>query len=273
MMEYTLMNKDDIPAVKDFLDPTVYEGFPGSDDRYALVAYEQGVVKGVGVFDAKRIIEIVDIAVTEEYRGTLEKHILRELISVITELPYDGIFMDIYDSANQEDVAAALINEGFVEAEKKVLYRFLLDDLITDPLLQKVKGREGIRFLNEVDDKAKKVFSNMLIQKGLFEHFLSEDISDKLSIVYVRDGRIVGCVLINELDEFTFYVDYVYADEAISARVLPTLLAATTDALYDYYGDAEADGFILSTDDKTEGMILKVLPDADRVDCRRTFAC
>jgi hypothetical protein len=112
-----------------------------------------------------------------------------------------------------------------------------------------------------------------LIQNGLFENFLSEDISKELSTVWLRDGKIQGCVLINELDDRSFYVEYVYAEEGEGAFVLPALLSVAADSLYDRYTDVEADGFILSTDDKTNEMILKVLPGADRVDCCRTYAC
>lgn len=273
MMEFTLLTKDDIHIVKDFLDPTVYEGFFEGDCRYAIAASKDKTVKGIGVFDAKKIIEIVDIAVVKDCPPKLEMRILREMIQIISGLDYKGIIMNIYDLDHRKTIATALYDEGFVVAEKKVLYRFLLEDLTAAPLLQKATDRKGICFLSEVDEKAKKVFSNMLIQKGLFEHFLSEDISERLSTVYMRDGRISGCVLINSLDEYTFYVEYVYADEGVSSRVLPALLAAGTDALYEYYGGTEADGFILSTSDRTEKMILKVLPDADRVDCCKTFAC
>jgi hypothetical protein len=273
MKEYTFITRDDAPVIKNFLEPDIYEGFFTGDCRYAVCASEDADVCGVGVFDARKIIEIVDITVLPKYRGILEKRLLHELLQVIMELPYDGITMDVYDSADPGALAEALIGEGFVETDRATLYRFPLADLQEHPLLEKVTDREGIVPLAEIPEREKKSFSNMLIRNRYFENLLSEDISDTLSPVYVKDGRILGCVLLQILDEGTFYVDYVYTDKDAPPQVFAMLLGAATEMLTGYFADTEADGLVLSTSERTQELLLKLLPFADQVDRCRTFAC
>ena len=111
----------------------------------------------------------------------------------------------------------------------------------------------------------------MLIQKGLYSNFLSEDISDTLSTVYVQDSRIMGCVLVQIMDEESFYVEFVYVDERAKKYALPAMLRESADAVAAYYQETGADGFILATNNTAVEMVDKTLPNAYIVDINTTY--
>ena len=74
----------------------VYEEFLAKNCQYAICATKDDILCGVGVFDAKKHMEIVDITVLPEYRGILEEKLLNVILQIFYNLPCEDISMDIY---------------------------------------------------------------------------------------------------------------------------------------------------------------------------------
>ncbi len=272
MIKYSILSREEITDIKDFLDPEIYESFFTSSCRYALCAIEKDKVCGVLVFDGKKIVEVVDISVLEPYKGTLESQLMENMISMSNNIKASDIVIDVYDSAYPVSFQEKLLFEGFVEVNKSILYRFSLEDVMKNAMIKMAKGREGIIPLSEAQDTQKRAFSNFLIQNKLFDRFLSDDIDDELSMVCIDKSRIMGCVLVSVLTNQTFNIEYVYMDKEI-AGMLPSILSAVTDRLAWHFGEMGADGFVLSTNEKTDGLVHKVAKEAVMMECIRTYTC
>ncbi len=273
MIEYALLSRNEIDQVKSFIEPDVYDGFFQKDYRYALCAIEEKKLCGLMVFDATKVIDVLSVSVIEDDEESIQNGLLEGLIDVAVNLEAEAVSVDVYDATSSIEWQVKLLTEGFVEVEKRVLYRFSLDDLEESRIIKKAKDREGIVPLLMASERQRRAFSNVLIQKKLFDRFLSEDISEDLSMLYIKDGWIVGCVLVSIIGDHRFNIEYVYMDNGAGAGKVPAVLSATTDRLMDYYGEEGADGFILSTNDRTDDMIHKVLPDPAMMDCIRTYIC
>ena len=269
-MDYTVITKEQARLIRGFVADDIYEGF-AENNRFAVCATKENTLCGVGVFDAKTFMEIVDIVVLPQYTGKLEGKLLNIIMGAFAGLPCEAVKMDVYEGPETEALRKALVDNGFKESGKSVLYRFSMEDMYNNPRFGNVTVREGIHSLFEVSDGVKKVFSNMLIQKGLYSNFLSEDISDTLSTVYVQDGRIMGCVLVQIMDEESFYVEFVYVDERAKKHALPAMLRESADAVAAYYQETGADGFILATNKTAVEMVDKTLPNAYIVDINTTY--
>ena len=271
MIKYSILSREEIGDIKGFLDPEIYESFFMSSCRYALCAIDNNKLCGVLVFDGKKIIEVVDISVLEPYKGTLEYQLMEKMIYISDDINAEDIVIDVYDSAYPISFRENILNEGFKEVSKNILYRFSLEDIIDNAMIKRAKGRDGIVPLNEADDVQKRAFSNFLIQNKLFDRFLSDDIADELSVVYIDENRIMGCVLVSVLTDQTFNIEYVYIDKEVSVK-LPSMLSSVADRLAWHFGEMGADGYVLSTNEKTDDLIHKVALDAVMMDCVRTYA-
>ena len=269
-MDYTVITKEQADLIRGFVADDIYEGF-AENNRFAVCATRENVLCGVGVFDAKMFMEIVDIVVLPQYRGKLEGKLLNIIMGTFAGLPCEAVKMDVYEGPETEELKKALVDNGFKETGKSILYRFNMKDMYNNPRFGNVSDTEGIYSLFEVSDRAKKVFSNMLIQKGLYSNFLSEDISDTLSTVYLQDDRIMGCVLVQIMDEASFYVEFVYVDERAKKHALPAMLRESAGAVAAYYQETGADGFILATNETARDLVDKTLPNAYIVDVYTTY--
>ncbi len=270
-MEYTIITKEQANLIEGFIAEDLYEGF-ADHNRFAVCATKNDVLCGVGIFDANPVMEILDVITLPEYRGKLETKILNIILSAFGKLPCKAVKMDVYEEPENEELTRALLKTGFTETGRSILYRFPLEDLYDNPRFGAAASGEGIRSLFEVPDRAKKAFSNFLIQNSLYENFLAKDIDDTISTVYTaKDDRILGCVLVKIIDEGSFYVDFVYADPEAPKYALPAMLREGADALRAYYQDGDADGFILSTDARSDQLVTKTLANAYIVDVCTTY--
>ncbi len=272
MIKYSILSREEIGDIKGFLDPEIYESFFVSSCRYALCAIDNNKLCGVLVFDGEKIVEVIDISVLEPDKGTLEFQLMEKMIYISNDINAEGIVIDVYDSVYPISFRENILNEGFKEVSKSILYRFSLEDIVGSAMIKRAMGRDGIVPLNAADDTQKRAFSNFLIQNKLFDRFLSDDIADELSMVYIDENRIMGCVLVSVLTDRTFNIEYVYMDKAVSMK-LPSILSAVANELAWHFGDMGADGYVLSTNDKTDDLVHKVASDAVMLDCIRTYAC
>nr|MCR5055235.1 hypothetical protein [Lachnospiraceae bacterium] len=103
------------------------------------------------------------------------------------------------------------------------------------------------------------------------EGFLQDDIDPDISTVYVQDDKIMGCVLVQIIDEGAFYLEYVYVDEKAPKYALPAMMQESTERLIMYYDDTEPDGFVLATNPAALSLVRKTLPNADLVDRSITY--
>ena len=155
-----------------------------------------------------------------------------------------------------------LIQYGFLKEREAYLYRFPMSDLYDNERFGMVTDRRGVMGLSDASDRARKRFSNMLFEKGMFEGFLWNDIDQDISTVYVKDDEIMGCVLVRIIDESAFYLEYVYADEKAPKYALPAMMQESTERLIMYYGDEEPEGFVLATNPASHSLVRKTLQNA-----------
>ena len=269
-MEYSIITKEQADLIRGFVAEDIYEGF-AENNRFAVCATKEGVLCGVGIFDAKTLMEIEDIVVLPQYRGKLEIKLLNIILGAFGKLPCEAVKMDIYEDPETEVLKKALEDSGFKETGRSILYRFPITDLCNNPRFGSVSSKEGICSLFEVTNTAKKAFSNLLIRKGLYRNFLSGDISDTLSTVYLQEERIMGCVLVKIMDEASFYLEFVYVDPKAKKYALPAMLRESADAVAAYYQETGADGFILAINDIARQLVDKTLPNAYIVDVCTTY--
>ena len=272
-MDFTILSADEIHFLEGFLEEEVYQGFSRVNYRYAICASEEGVACGAIVFDARKVITVVDLCVLPSYRGKLEKDLLHELVTLHCGLECDGIMMDVYDSANGNELDDALLNEGFVVADQSTLYRFFLRDIWKNRTVSEVRSREGVIALGDATGQQKKDFSEYLIREGMYDKFLSSEISETLSKVYVNNGQIMGCVLVSLLDDESFCLEFVYIDtENAKIYALPAMLAEAAASLDACYPDVNAMGYTLVTNSQAERLMADLLPNAEIIDFCRRFA-
>ncbi len=272
-MDFTILTGDEIHFLEGFLDEEVYLGFSKIRCRYAICASEDGVIYGAIVFDARKTIIVADICVVPKYRGKLEKDLIHELVNLQCGLDCNGIVMDVFDSAYGNDLDHVLMNEGLVVADHSTLYRFFLKNIWKNRSISEVRSRVGIISLGETSDKQKRVFSDFLKRESLFDRLFDSEISNTLSKVYVKDGQILGCVLVSLLDEESFCLEFVYIDtENAQLYALPAMLAEAAASLEACYPDVDVVGYTLTTNDQADRLMTDLLPDAEIIDFCRRFA-
>ena len=99
-----------------------------------------------------------------------------------------------------------------------------------------------------------------------------------MSAVFVKDGRILGCVLVSrDENDGSISIDYANTNNCGNKMALMLLLKHAFDiyssSLYiDYDSYIPANGYILATNESVGTLIKKILPDAEVVDQINTYA-
>lgn len=262
-MKYTLLSADEIDSIKGFLSDDDYEGFVNNPFRQALCAVDDNRLCGVGIFDARKVAEILDIITVDDMRGKLEQKILQRILVICDALPCDAVTMDVYDEDGALLFDEILTEEGFRHVSATTIYRFELSDLDDNPVLSKASPGDDIITLDSATDQMKKVFSNELIKEGAYDHFMNEDHDPFMSVVSVKDGVITGCVLVDDLqDEYGFELAYLYSRKSAGPANIVNMLAGALDNVNDRYSLPEAVGYITAMGTVSDGLVKKVLPGA-----------
>ena len=116
-MDYTVITKEQARLIRGFVADDIYEGF-AENNRFAVCATKENVLCGVGVFDAKTFMEIVDIVVLPQYTGKLEGKLLNIIMGAFAGLPCEAVKMDVYEGPETEALRKALVDNGFKESGK-----------------------------------------------------------------------------------------------------------------------------------------------------------
>ena len=272
-MDYTLLTADEINVLEGFLNEEILEEFSTKKNRYAICALDKETVCGTIVFDTHKVISIVDMCVLPGKRGSIERELLREVIALSDSLDSNGIEMEIYASANEDASEQALINAGFVKTGHSTLYRFYLISVWKSPLMSRVRHRDGVVSLFKATRKQRGDFHKYLVREGLYDRFLSDEISDIYSKIYIQDDVIMGCVLVSILNDQSFCLEFVYIDsENAKIYAMAALIAETVESLEAYYGDVDPVGYTLVTNAKAYKLMRQIIPDAEIIDICTTYS-
>ena len=262
-MKYTVLSADEIDNIKSFISEDDYEGFMENRFRYAVCAIDDNKLLGVGIFDAKKVAEILDIIVTDDMRGKIEKNIVNKIVAVCDALDCDGVTMDVYDEDGALMYDEILRDEDFVHVSAATIYKFELSDLDNNPILSKASPDKKIIPLADATDRMKKVFSNELINSGSYDHFMNEDHDPFMSVVSVEDDMITGCVLVDNLqDEYGFELAYLYSQKSAGPANIVNMLAGALNNVNERYSLPDAVGYITAMNGVSDSLVNKVLPGA-----------
>ena len=66
-----LIDADNKETVQGFISDEDYAGFVADDSRYAVAAVEDNRLYGVGIFEARKTAEILDVIVADDKKGDL----------------------------------------------------------------------------------------------------------------------------------------------------------------------------------------------------------
>ena len=262
-MKYTLLSADEIDNIKSFLSEDDYEGFMENPFRYAVCAIDDNKLLGVGIFDAKKVAEILDIIVTDDMRGKIENKIINRIVAVCDMLNCSGVTMDVYDEDGALFYDELLRAEDFAHVSASTIYRFDLSDLDNNPILSKANPGNNIISLDEADEQMKRVLSNELIRSGSYDHFMNEDHDPYMSVVCVENNAITGCVLVDDLqDEYGFELAYLYSQKGTNPANVIKMLSGALDRVNARYSLPDAVGYITSMNEVSDNLVRKVLPGA-----------
>ena len=262
-MKYTLLNADEIDNIKSFLSEEDYKGFKENPFRNAVCVIDENRLVGVGIFDAKKVAEILDIIVTDDMRGKIEKKIVNKIGAICDALDCSGVTMDVYDEDGALFYDELLRADDFVHVSASTIYRFDLSDLDDNPILSKANPGNNIISLDEADEKMKRVFSNELIRSCSYEHFMTEDHDPFMSVVCVENNAITGCVLVDDLqDEYGFELAYLYSQKGTDPANVVKMLSGALDRVNGRYSLPDAVGYITAMNEMSDNLVRKVLPNA-----------
>ena len=274
-----LIDYTEVEALRGLIPEDIYEGFTPNSGRMAFCAATKKAVCGILVFDAKKSAVIQSLYVMPKYRKKyIGTELLETAISICKDLGCDGITASLYDADDVVIAGRMLTKEGFEQVSFQTVYRFDLKRLASNRVFAKVSPCDNVIALSEADEKAKKVFSNDLIRTNQYDHFLDPGFDQDVSAVFVKDKRILGCVLVSRDEEDgSISIDYANTNNCGNKMALMFLLKHAFDVYSStlvededtYFPD---DGYILATNESVGTLVKKILPDAEVVDQINTYA-
>ena len=263
-MNYILIDADNKETVQGFISDEDYAGFVADDSRYAVAAVDDNRLYGVGIFEARKTAEILDVIVADDKKGDLEKSIINKIVLICDQLMCDAVIMDVYDEDGALLYDEILSGEGFAHVSAATIYSFILSDLDGDPILSAVDPDDNIIPLHKAEAQMKRVFSNKLIKNGAYDRFMSEDHDPFMSVVSVENDEIIGCALVDDLkDEYGFELAYLYQKKNAGPANMIEMLASALDKVNDRYTLPDAVGYITAMNDVSDGLVRKMLPKAE----------
>jgi hypothetical protein len=186
--------------------------------------------------------------------------------------------MSLFDNDDTVGLSSLLIKEGFIHVSNQTIYRFSIAGLSTNPMFGKVPDCPEVYSLSAADDKQRKLFSNELIKNRQYNYFMDNRFEPEVSSVFMKDGRILGCVLVSvDEDDSSICIEYANTTNCKNKMALMFLLKHAFDTyLLRYPDDAEFSqptyGSILSTNSGVDSLIHKILPDIETDDHINTYA-
>lgn len=272
-MDYEFFSGKDVLELKNFIPAEVLAGFESLEYRYALCGIDNQCLAGVAVFDAMPVTEICSIRVIEEYRGVLEFELLKNIIEICQNLNAEGIVYDIYDEDDPDFWAPILESTLFFEQDSNTLYRFSLKELADHKILKKVTAGGNIIALKDASNALLRQYSNKLIQKASYDHFLSGDFHPEISSLYVENNTIIGCLLIQDYGpKEGFSVEYVNTNGCDDSLAMLRMLKRSAEVALSYYPTTDIPGYILAMNDTSDKLIRELFPDAAAIDHCTTYA-
>ncbi len=271
-MKYMVIGRAEADVIKGFLPDEAYEELLSSEKRYALCAVDSDDrLCGAGTFDADKAAEIQEILVTVDHEGKLERFILERIVSVCEQLGCKGIGMDIYDEDDPAFYDKLLTGMGFIHSGLATVYRFMLSEVERCPLLKDIEPGKNIISLEEASEQQKKVFSNILKKNRVYDHFLNGDFDPSLSAVIIKDNAIDGCLLVSDSEtEEGFEISFMYTQNPDDYMNTAQMMSYVKERLRGAFPE-DVPGFVIATNENSDKIIRKLLPDAEIRDHCNTY--
>ena len=172
------------------------------------------------------------------------------LINLLQDTGLDGI--EAFYPGGEWEMDDLLTEFGFLVGDENNMYRVPTGDLVYSPLMDEVtEGYRGIGVSNVRGTKVREELKSFLADQEISPS-IRDDISDVYSFVSRDgDGRIRGCILIKEENEWDLKVEYLISDG--SARTIESLFGALSKVILE---SELTEGYIYFTDGTDKAISL-----------------
>ena len=176
--------------------------------------------------------------------------LLDMLLTLLQDTGIDGI--ETFYPGGEWEMDDLLMEFGFLVGDENNMYKVPTGDLVYSPLMDEVaEGYRGVGVSPVSGTRTREELKSFLADQET-----GPDIPDDLSDVYSfvcrdDDGRIRGCILIREENEWDLKVEYLISDG--SARTIESLFGALTKVILE---SELTEGYIYFTDGTEKAITL-----------------
>ncbi len=275
-MRYELISPESARSLEGFLPGFVLEDPDFSEYLfYAAIGDDGGAVGVAAVDPVTDAPELLSIGISSEYTGKgygsgLLSAIIKDLFERIGEERLLSATFNLTPSG-WEKVMPFFINNGFVIGEDSPVYHLKLKDALDSPALKGKTGLKGIMSLKDVPDRILRLFNNKISTLG-YGIRVNKTVQDPdVSVLYVKDERIVSCALFNRVSDELLQNIWVYEDpEYTGDSTLGALLSeAASNASKKYQPDTVVS--FMPVRDESRELFNMILPEMEPVSYIRTL--
>ena len=268
-MKYELISPESARALEGYIPKYVLEN-PGFDSLFFYAAVEEsGGAVGLAAVDP--IVdgpELLSIGISPDYEG---KGYGSELLSFISADLFDKNSEERFFSASVnlspsawEKLDHFLVKNHFAKEEDSPVYHVTLSAAADAQILKAAASPlKGILPLKEVPDQKLRIFSHTVVQNGLFHSISRKELDEDVSLFYIPENDVRGCVLFAPgadgfLQNTWIYIDPEYSGTATLAHLLAEALRVVSEK---YPPDTRV-SFIM-VEENSRALIRKVFPDIE----------
>lgn len=283
MYSVARIQADQARDISEFFQPHLFES-KGIDNCIFFMGYDtelMEVVSAAAVYPAESGARLLSISVSKDHTG---QGLGRKLIEYIAlDLGYiyavykraipTLVVSEIFDKRIWDNLGPFLEKCGFSNTACDGLTEVTLEDINGSELISKAKkhGNSNIIPLKDVSGNALRSFGNRMAKLEMYPGIDSKILDPDLTMFYVSDDKIRGCILMSKLSDESLVNEWVYLDSEVKDKLaLISMLAESARVAQELY-PAETRVSFLPVNEVSIKLLNKIIPDAEVSSEIRTY--